>query len=352
MRKKVRIGKIWIGGGEPVAIQSMTKCRTEDTDRLLEEIRKLEREGCEIVRVAVPTDEAAQSLRKIRNKIKLPLVADIHYDWRLALRAVEAGVDKIRINPGNIKERGKIKEIVKVCMEREIAMRIGVNTGSLHPEFEKKYGRGVEALVESAVYYVKLVEDMGFTSMVVSVKSSDPVENVIANRLLHQRIPYPLHIGVTEAGPPSWGVLASGAGVGCLLMGGIGDTIRISLTAPSVEEVRVAKRLLTLLGIRKLGPVLVSCPTCGRLEIDLFRVVREVEKKLERIKIPVKVAVMGCSVNGPGEAKDADVGLAGGKKRAVIFRKGEIVRIVDEDKMVDELMKEIKRMEVEYDEGG
>jgi len=348
--KEIRVGKISIGGNAPISVQSMTSTDTRDVKSTIKQIRKLEKAGCEIIRLAVPDMEAVKGLKEIRKSTKIPLVADIHYDYRLALKAVESGFDKIRINPGNISKPSKIKEIVKACSLANVPIRVGVNMGSISPKYLEKYGMPTaEGLVESAMDNIKLLEEFGFVDIIVAVKSSDVKMMIKANEIIAEKIPYPLHLGVTEAGPIPEGIVKSSIGVGILLNEGIGDTIRISLTADPAIEVKIGFEILKSLNIRKRGVNIISCPICGRIEIDLFRIVEEVRKQTEYIQQPLNIAIMGCVVNGPGEARNADVGLAGGKGVGIIFRKGNIVRKVNENEMIDALMEEIYKILDEKD---
>ena len=342
MTKKIKVGQRYLGGGEEIAIQSMCNTPTEDVDATVSQILTLEEAGCEIIRVAVPTAEAAAAVKKIKDKIHIPLVADIHFDYRLALTCVENGVDKIRINPGNIGDKDRVRAVADACRERGIPIRIGVNGGSLEKDILRKYG-GItaEGLVESAMGHVHLLNDVSFDDIVISVKSSQVPVNMKAYQILHETTEYPLHLGVTEAGTPRMGELKSAIGIGGLLCQGIGDTLRVSLTADPLQEVYAAKRIMMAAGIRQIGPNLVSCPTCGRTKYDMIPIAEEVERRLQNCKKPITVAVMGCVVNGPGEAREADVGIAGGMGEGLIFRKGEIVRKVPQEYLVDELMKEI-----------
>lgn len=343
MRKQINVGGVLVGAGAPVSIQSMCNTRTEDVAATVAQIRRLEDAGCEIVRVTVPTMEAAEAVRAIKEQISIPLVADIHFDYRLAVAAAEHGADKIRINPGNIGGELNVKAVVDACKAHHVPIRIGVNGGSLEKELLRKYGHvTAEALVESALGHIRLLEKYDFTDICVSVKSSDVPMNMAAYRLLRERVDYPLHLGVTEAGTPSMGILKSAIGIGGLLCEGIGDTMRVSLTADPVEEVYAAKRILQACGIRKSGVNLVSCPTCGRTSYDMIPLAEEVEKRLADCKKNITVAVMGCVVNGPGEASSADVGIAGGKGEGLLFRKGEIIKRLPENELIDALMKEIE----------
>lgn len=341
----MNIGGVVIGGGAPVAIQSMCSTATEDVAATVAQILRLEQAGCQIIRVAVPTMEAAAAIGAIKKVIHIPLVADIHFDYRLALRCAAEGVDKIRINPGNIGSHERVRAVAETCREHRIPIRIGVNGGSLEKPLLAKYG-GVtaQALVDSAMGHVQLLNDCGFDDICLSVKCSHVPTNMAAYSLLSRETDYPLHLGVTEAGTPEMGVLKSAIGIGGLLCQGVGDTIRVSLTADPVEEVIAAKKILQAAGIRKSGPDLISCPTCGRTKYDMIPIAREVERRLQGCTKPITVAVMGCAVNGPGEARSADVGIAGGDGEGLLFRKGEILYKVPQDKLVDALMAEIERL--------
>ncbi|MEO0294018.1 MAG: flavodoxin-dependent (E)-4-hydroxy-3-methylbut-2-enyl-diphosphate synthase [candidate division WOR-3 bacterium] len=344
--KSVKIGSIEIGGGKPIAIQSMTKTDTHNVEDTVSEIKRLEEEGCELVRVAVPDKEAAGKLGEIKKRIGIPLIADIHYDYLLAIEAVKQGVDKIRINPGNIGTKWKVKEIVKSCKERGIPIRVGANAGSVKKEYIKKFnGITPEALFESVMDEVRILEDLNFDSIVVSIKSSDIKTTVLANQIFSEKRDYPVHIGVTEAGPSGGrGEVYSAIGIGFLLKEGIGDTIRVSLTGDPLREVRIAQYILSALGLRNFGPRIISCPTCGRLQFDIENVVKEVEEKVKRIHLPITIAIMGCSVNGPGEAKEADIGIAGGKNAAVIFKKGKKLAVVKGEKIVEVFLSELNKL--------
>ena len=342
-KKVVAIGDVKIGGNEKIAIQSMTNTDTRDVEATVAQIKRLEEAGCEIIRCAVPDEQAALAMGEIRKRISIPLVADIHFDYKLALKCMDLGVNKIRINPGNIGSKDRVKQVVERAQYYGVPIRIGVNGGSLEKDLIQKYKRPVaEALVESAFRHVEILDDLNFTNTVVSIKVSDVPEMMRAYEMFHDRSDLPLHVGVTEAGTERMGIIKSAAGIGGLLARGIGDTIRISLTADPVSEIIAAKDLLRVLGLRSTGAELVSCPTCGRTQIDLISIASEVEKRLDGIDKNIKVAVMGCVVNGPGEARDADVGIAGGQGEGLIFRKGEIIRKVPEDMLVSELMKEIE----------
>ena len=345
MSRQMKIGGVTIGGGAEVAIQSMCNTRTEDVTATVAQILRLEQAGCEIIRVAVPTMEAARAVGQIKKAIHIPLVADIHFDYQLALRCAAEGVDKIRINPGNIGAQERVRAVAEACRDHHIPIRIGVNGGSLEKPLLEKYG-GVtaQALVDSAMGHVRLLNDCGFDDICLSVKCSHVPTNMAAYTLLSRQTDYPLHLGVTEAGTPEMGVLKSAIGIGGLLCQGIGDTIRVSLTADPAEEVVAAKKILQATGLRHTGPNLISCPTCGRTKYDMIPIAREVERRLQGCTKPITVAVMGCAVNGPGEARSADVGIAGGDGEGLLFRKGEILYKVPQDKLVDALMAEIERL--------
>ena len=345
MSKQIHVGAVAVGGGAPVSIQSMCNTPTQDVERTVSQILRLEQAGCQIIRVAVPDMDAARAIGPIRRRIHIPLVADIHFDYRLALECVRQGVDKIRINPGNIGSAEKVRAVADACRERGIPIRVGVNGGSLEKNLVQKYG-GVtaEALAESALGHVRLLEECGFGDICISVKCSRVPVNMAAYELLHEKVDYPLHLGVTEAGTPEMGVLKSAIGIGGLLCRGIGDTLRVSLTADPVEEVVAAKRILQACGLRQTGPDLIACPTCGRTKYDMLPIAREVERRLKSCDKPITVAVMGCVVNGPGEASAADVGIAGGKGEGLLFAKGTVLRKVPEDQLVDALFEEIDKL--------
>ena len=345
MSRQMNIGGVTIGGGAAVAIQSMCSTRTEDVAATVAQILRLEQAGCEIVRVAVPTMEAARAIGQIKKAIHIPLVADIHFDYRLALQCAAEGVDKIRINPGNIGSQERVRAVAEACRRHHIPIRIGVNGGSLEKPLLEQYG-GVtaQALVDSAMGHVRLLNDCGFDDICLSVKCSHVPTNMQAYTLLSRQTDYPLHLGVTEAGTPEMGVLKSAIGIGGLLCQGIGDTIRVSLTADPVEEVVAAKRILQAIDMRRSGPNLISCPTCGRTKYDMIPIAREVEQRLRSCAKPITVAVMGCAVNGPGEARNADVGIAGGDGEGLLFRKGEILYKVPQERLVDALMAEIEKL--------
>ncbi|MGB2698663.1 MAG: flavodoxin-dependent (E)-4-hydroxy-3-methylbut-2-enyl-diphosphate synthase [Candidatus Zixiibacteriota bacterium] len=340
--KKVWVGNVPIGGGSPITVQSMTTTDTRDIRSTLRQIRRLEKAGCEIVRVAVPDFKAANALEEIKREIQIPLVADIQFNHKLALKAIESGVDKLRINPGNIGPLWKVKEVVRAVSDKNIPIRIGVNSGSLPKDILRKY-KGIipEGMVEAAMREIKILEKMNYDQIVVSLKASDVPTTIESYRLISKKVNYPLHIGVTETGPVRIGSIKSAVGLGALLALGIGDTLRVSLTGDPVEEVKTGFEILKALNLRDYGPILISCPVCGRCEIDLILLVKKVEKELKKIKEPIKVAVMGCSVNGPGEAREADVGIAGGKGFGLLFRKGRVVGKVKEDQMVERLMQEV-----------
>lgn len=343
--KVVTIGNCKIGGGNPVAIQSMTNTKTEDVKATVEQIRKLEEAGCEIIRCAVPTMEAAEALSQIKKQIHIPLVADIHFDYRLAIAAMENGADKIRINPGNIGSAEKVRAVVDVAKERGIPIRVGVNSGSLEKEIIEKYGRvTAEGLVESALDKVRMIEDMGYDNLVISIKSSDVLMCIRAHEIIAGQTAYPLHVGITESGSLIAGNIKSAVGLGAILYQGIGDTIRVSLTGDPVEEIRSAKLILKTLGLRGGGVTVVSCPTCGRTQIDLIGLAGEVEKLVENIELDIKVAVMGCVVNGPGEAKEADIGIAGGRGEGLLIKHGEVIRKVPEEELLQTLKEELEKM--------
>ena len=340
--KTIKIGNQVIGGGHPVLIQSMTNTKTEDVAATVAQILTLEKAGCQIIRCAVPTMEAARALGEIKKQIHIPLVADIHFDYKLAIAAMENGADKIRINPGNIGSRERIQAVVDVAKERQIPIRVGVNSGSLEKELVEKYhGVTAEGLVESALDKVKIIEDMGYDQLVISIKSSDVLMCAKAHELIAQKTDYPLHVGITEAGTLFSGNIKSAVGLGIILYQGIGDTIRVSLTGDPSEEVKSAKRILKTLGLRNGGIEVVSCPTCGRTQIDLIGLANKVEDMVQDIPLDIKVAVMGCVVNGPGEAKEADIGIAGGKGVGLLIKKGEIIKKVPEDQLLETLRDEL-----------
>ncbi|MCL2619138.1 MAG: flavodoxin-dependent (E)-4-hydroxy-3-methylbut-2-enyl-diphosphate synthase [Defluviitaleaceae bacterium] len=341
----VSVGGVKLGGTHPITIQSMTNTDTRDIAATVRQIHELTESGCEIVRVAVPDKTAAEALGGIKRQIRIPLVADIHFDHRLALESVAQGVDKLRLNPGNIGDRERVKLVVAAAAKRGLPIRIGVNSGSLEKDVLARHG-GITpaALCESALNHVRLLEELDFGNIVISIKASGVPHTLEAYRLIAEQVPYPMHIGITEAGTLHAGTVKSAAGIAALLSRGIGDTIRVSLTADPVEEVRVAREILQSMELRCFGPVLISCPTCGRTEIDLIGMAEQVENFLETVRKPIKVAVMGCVVNGPGEAKDADIGIAGGKGSGIIFAKGKVVATVPEDKLLSVLFDEIRKL--------
>ena len=340
--KVVRIGERMIGGGNPILIQSMTNTKTQDVAATAAQIRRLAEAGCDIVRCTVPDMDAARAVAQIKREISIPLVADIHFDYKMAIAAIEHGADKIRINPGNIGSREKVAEVVRAARERNIPIRVGVNSGSLERELVEKYG-GVtaEGIVESALDKVRIIEDLAYDNLVISIKSSDVMMCVRAHELLADRTPYPLHVGITEAGTVTSGNIKSAVGLGIILNEGIGDTIRVSLTGDPVEEIKSAKLILRTLGLRKGGIEVVSCPTCGRTNIDLIGLANQVETMVQGYDLDIKVAVMGCAVNGPGEAKEADIGIAGGIGEGLLIRKGEIIRKVPESELLGTLKYEL-----------
>ena len=345
MTRQIFVGGVPMGGGAPVTIQSMTNTRTDDVAATVAQIRRLAAAGCQIVRVAVPDLAAAKAVGAIKEQIDIPLVVDIHFDYKLALECVAAGCDKVRINPGNIGGEDRVRQVADACRQKGIPIRIGVNGGSLEKPILAKYG-GVtpEALVESAFGHIRLLEKFGFTHICVSLKSSSVPVTMAAYRLMSEKSDYPLHLGVTETGTPRMGILKSAVGIGGLLALGIGDTMRVSLSADPVEEVYAARDILKAAGVRKDGPELVACPTCGRTRIDLIGLANEVEERLKSVDKPITVAVMGCAVNGPGEASAADVGIAGGVGEGLLFRKGEIVKKVPQESLVDELFALIEEL--------
>ncbi|MFG6366108.1 flavodoxin-dependent (E)-4-hydroxy-3-methylbut-2-enyl-diphosphate synthase [Schaedlerella sp.] len=346
--KEIRIGDVVIGGNHPVAIQSMTNTKTEDIKGTVEQIHRLEAAGCEIVRCTVPTLEAAEALREIKKNIQIPLVADIHFDYRMAIAAIENGADKIRINPGNIGGEERLRAVVDKAKEHEIPIRVGVNSGSLEKTLLEKYGAvTAEGIVESALDKVRMIEEMGYDNLVVSIKSSDVMMCVKAHELIAEQCPYPLHVGITEAGTVYSGNIKSSIGLGIILNEGIGNTIRVSLTGDPSEEIRSAKLILKTLGLRKGGIEVVSCPTCGRTQIDLIGLANQVEKMVQEFPLDLRVAVMGCVVNGPGEAREADIGIAGGKGEGLLIKKGEVVKKVKEEELLETLRRELQNWENE-----
>lgn len=351
--RPVQVGNVTIGGSNEVIIQSMCTTKTADVEATVAEILRLEEAGCQIVRVTVNNQEAAEAIKEIKQRIHIPLVADIHFDYRLALKAIENGIDKVRINPGNIGRREKVEAVVKACKEKRIPIRIGVNAGSLENHLLEKYGYPTpEAMVESALFHIGILEELDFHDIIVSLKASDVPMAIAAYSKAAEVIPYPLHLGITEAGTLFSGTVKSAAGLGALLSMGIGSTVRISLSADPVEEIKVARELLKSFGLISNAATLVSCPTCGRLDIDLFSIANEVEEYIANVKVPIKVSVLGCAVNGPGEAREADIGIAGARGEGMLFRYGEMVRKVPEAELVNELKKEIDHIVAEYERTG
>jgi (E)-4-hydroxy-3-methylbut-2-enyl-diphosphate synthase len=343
--RRIYVGQVPIGDGAPIAVQSMTNTDTRDVSSTIHQIEQLSEAGCEIIRLAIPDREAAVAFKDIKSKVKKPLIADIHFDHRLALATLDAGADGLRINPGNIGTHENVAKVVKAAGDLNVPIRIGVNSGSLHKEILQKYGYpSPEAMVESALKHVRIIEDLGFDQIKISLKSSNVINTIEAYKLLHEKVDYPLHIGVTEAGTLISGTVKSAIGIGYLLANGIGDTLRVSLTRDPVDEVRVAYEILRALDIRHRGPEIISCPTCGRCEIDLFGLVEEVERALSGIETSPKVAIMGCVVNGPGEAKEADIGIAGGRGQGILFKKGKVLRKVSENKIAEVLISEVKKL--------
>jgi (E)-4-hydroxy-3-methylbut-2-enyl-diphosphate synthase len=339
--RRIHVGQVPIGDGAPIAVQSMTNTDTRDVSKTVDQITRLARSGCEIVRLAIPDNAAATAFKAIKSQVTVPLIADIHFDHRLALEALDAGADGLRINPGNIGGQKAVKKVVRAAEAHHVPIRIGVNAGSLQKEILKRHGRPTpEALVESALVYIRLMEDLGFSRIKISLKSSHVMDTIKAYEMLSEQVDYPLHLGITEAG----GLIASAIGIGYLLARGIGDTFRVSLTRAPEEEVRVAYEILRALDLRHRGPEIISCPTCGRCEIDLFGIVDRVEAALSSIEASPKVAIMGCVVNGPGEAKAADIGVAGGRGSGILFKKGEVVKKIPEDKLADVLIAEVRKL--------
>ena len=346
MRKtrEIKIGNLYIGGEKAIIIQSMTNTPTEDVEKTVAQIKELEKAGCELVRVTVNTEKAAEAIKEIKKQINIPLVADIHFDYKLALKAMENGIDKLRINPGNIGDDEKVRLVVEKAKELNVPIRIGVNSGSVEKKILEKYGRvTADGMVESAMYHVNLLEKYGFNNIIISLKASNVKMMVDAYRKISELVDYPLHLGVTEAGTEFQGTVKSAIGIGSLLVDGIGNTIRVSLTENPVEEIKVAKEILKVLGLRE-GVEIVSCPTCGRTQIDLIGLAKKVEKEFGNIEKNIKIAVMGCVVNGPGEAKEADIGVAGGKGEGLLFKKGEIVKKVKEEEIIPELRKMLEEI--------
>jgi (E)-4-hydroxy-3-methylbut-2-enyl-diphosphate synthase len=345
LTRQIHVGSVPVGGGAPVSVQSMTNTDTRDVAATLAQIRQLAAAGCEIVRCAVPDQAAASALAAIRRDCPVPLIADIHFDYRLALAALAGGVDGLRLNPGNIGARWKVEEVVRACRERQVPIRIGVNAGSLEKELLARYGHPTAAaMVESALGHIRILEELDYREIKVSLKASDVRRTVAAYRLLAGQVDYPLHIGITEAGTTWAGTIKSAAGLGALLYDGIGETLRVSLTGDPVEEVKVGWEILKSLELRERGPVFISCPTCGRCQIDLIPVAEEVERRLHDLPKKLTIAVMGCAVNGPGEAREADIGIAGGQGEGLLFRKGEVVRKVPAEQLAEVLVAEARRM--------
>jgi (E)-4-hydroxy-3-methylbut-2-enyl-diphosphate synthase len=349
----VKVGDLTIGGSNEVIIQSMCTTKTADVEATVAEILRLEEAGCQVVRVTVNNKEAAEAIKEIKKRIHIPLVADIHFDYRLALMAIENGVDKVRINPGNIGRRERVEAVVQACKDKGIPIRIGVNAGSLENHLLEKYGYPTpEAMVESALFHIGILEELDFHDIIVSLKASDVPMAIAAYSMAAEKIKYPLHLGITEAGTLHTGTIKSSAGIGALLALGIGNTVRISLSADPVEEVKVARELLKTFGLITNAATLVSCPTCGRLDIDLFSIANEVEDYIAKIKVPIKVSVLGCAVNGPGEAREADIGIAGARGEGMLFRYGEMIRKVPEAELLNELKKEIDEIVRVFEETG
>ncbi|MED4905133.1 flavodoxin-dependent (E)-4-hydroxy-3-methylbut-2-enyl-diphosphate synthase [Parageobacillus thermoglucosidasius] len=347
--RPVRVGNLTIGGNNEVVIQSMTTTKTHDVEATVAQIKQLEEAGCQIVRVACPDERAANAIPEIKKHINIPLVADIHFDYKLALKAIEGGADKIRINPGNIGRREKVEAVVKAAKERGIPIRIGVNAGSLEKRILEKYGYPTaDGMVESALYHIRILEELDFHDIIVSLKASDVQLAIEAYEKAARTFDYPLHVGITESGTLFAGTIKSAVGIGAILSKGIGNTIRVSLSADPVEEVKVAREILKSFGLAANAATLVSCPTCGRIEIDLISIANEIEEYIAKIKAPIKVAVLGCAVNGPGEAREADIGIAGARGEGLLFRHGKIIRKVPEEKMVEELKKEVDKLAEEY----
>jgi (E)-4-hydroxy-3-methylbut-2-enyl-diphosphate synthase len=346
MTKIIKYGDVVVGGDSLITVQSMTNTKTHDVDSTVRQIHQLEKNGCDIIRVAVPDEKSAEALKEIKSNVNIPVIADIHFDYKLALRSVKSGADGIRINPGNIGSEEKVKKIVYACREKNVPIRVGVNSGSVKKEYINKFkGVNEDSLVESALDQIRQIEKFQYDNIVVSIKSSNVVQNYKSNLKLSKLINYPIHLGVTESGTYENGIIKSSMGIGSLLMQGIGDTIRVSLTADPVEEVRVGRKMLQYLNLRPYGPNIISCPTCGRTEINIEKLSSELEKRIikENIKTDITIAVMGCVVNGPGEAKEADIGIAGGKGEAVLFKKGKLIKKIGEDNIVDLIIEEIKK---------
>ncbi|NLO81910.1 MAG: flavodoxin-dependent (E)-4-hydroxy-3-methylbut-2-enyl-diphosphate synthase [Clostridiales bacterium] len=342
--KKIQVGRIEIGGSAPISVQSMTNTDTRDVKATIQQVLELENAGCDIVRIAIFDEKCVNTIKEIKRETDIPLVADIHFDHRLALASIENGIDKLRINPGNIGNRNAVKRVVDAAKERNIPIRIGVNAGSLSSHIINKFGNTPLGMVESAMEHVAILESMGYDRIVISLKASNVIKTVEAYRLISQRVDYPLHLGITEAGTYLSGTVKSSIGLGILLAEGIGDTIRVSLTASPVEEVKVGREILKALGLKASGVEIISCPTCGRCNIDLFNLTERLQDELRDVKQPLKVAVMGCVVNGPGEAREADIGIAGGQGKVALFKKGRIIGTVPEEKALEVLLSEIREM--------
>jgi len=343
--RQIKIGNVTVGGGSPIVVQSMTKTDTRDRRATLLQIRNLEKAGCEIVRLAIPDEEAAEAFGEMRKRVKIPMIADIHFDHRLALSCLEKGADGLRINPGNIGSKTKVRDVARMAKDRNVPIRIGVNSGSMEKKMLQKYGSATaEAMAESALHHVRILEDLDFTDIKISLKASDIIRTLCAYRILAEQVDYPFHAGITEAGSLIRGTVKSAAGLALILREGLADTIRVSLTAPPEEEVRVGYLILSSLGLRSRGPNVITCPICGRCEVDLFRIASRIEKQLTSVAATMDVALMGCMVNGPGEAKEADIGLACGRGVGVIFKKGKFLRRVKEERIVPEFVKEIRAL--------
>lgn len=347
--KKVFFDDVAVGGNSPISIQSMTNTKTSNVEKTIKQIHDLENKGCELIRIAVPDLESAKKIPEIKNNISIPLIADIHFDYRLALAAIEKGVDGLRLNPGNIGSRNRVKKVVKNAKKANIPIRVGVNSGSIEKKLLDKYGHPTaNAMVESALNQIKILEENNFEEIIISLKSTDIWMTIKAYKLMAKKRDYPFHIGITEAGTPKKGVVKSAVGIGSLLTSGLGDTLRVSLTGDPNKEVETSWYILESLDLRQNGIKIISCPTCGRTNIDLAGLVEKVENKLEGIDLPITVAVMGCEVNGPGEAKEADIGIAGGKEKGIIFKKGKKVKTVSEEKLLDALMAEIDKIRSDF----
>ena len=343
--RSVKVGRLEIGGNAPISVQSMTNTETKNVADTVSQIKRMEKEGCELVRVAVPNLESCYSLPLIKKEINIPLVADIHYDYKLALKSIECGADGLRINPGNIGADEKIKLVIKSAKKESLPIRFGINSGSLDKNILKKYKKATpQALVESAVNIINILDELDYHNIIFSIKSTDIINTIDANIIFSSKYDYPLHLGITEAGPPFQGIIKSSVGIGSLLFQGIGDTIRVSLTGDPVEEIKVGYEILKALHLRQRNPNLISCPTCGRCEVDLSEIVRKVERQIRKINKPLTIAVMGCMVNGPGEAKEADIGVAFNKEKGVLFKKGKIIAKSNDKIIIKRLLKEIKSM--------